>query len=162
MSWFPEGGSRDRHFGRRLLLLPPGGRCLKGNLVMPTDNTDDTSAGLAHSESGEEFEDLAITCIDCMKSFIWTAGERAFFRDKQLQNPPKRCKQCKKAKNQRLAAIEMAQVTGIRQRIEVSASCAKCGEVTTIPFYPSQGRPVYCRSCYAGMNVKNGLNGSRY
>jgi CxxC-x17-CxxC domain-containing protein len=133
----------------------------KGNLVMPTDKTHEASAGVAVSEDGVEFGDLTIPCIDCMKPFIWTAGEQAFFRDKQLQNPPKRCKQCKKAKNQRLAAIEMAQATGIRQRIEVSASCAKCGEVTTIPFYPSQGRPVYCRACYAEMNTKSGLNGSR-
>ena len=127
---------------------------------MPIDNIDN-SAGLASSESDAEFDDLAITCIDCANKFTWTAGEQIFFRDKQLQNPPKRCKQCKKAKNQRLAAIEMAQTTGVRQRIEVSAKCAKCAEVTTIPFYPSQGRPVYCRACFAEMNSQNGLNGTR-
>jgi CxxC-x17-CxxC domain-containing protein len=26
--------------------------------------------------------------------------------------------------------------------------CAQCGQQTTVPFYPSQGRPVYCRSCF--------------
>jgi CxxC-x17-CxxC domain-containing protein len=36
----------------------------------------------------------------------------------------------------------------MRQRIEVSVDCAQCGQQTTVPFYPSQGRPVYCRSCF--------------
>lgn len=102
--------------------------------------------------SDTEFQDTAITCIDCSRDFIWTAGEQAFFRDKNLQNPPKRCKDCKQAKNERLAAIAAAQASGVRQRIEVSVACARCGEVTTVPFYPSQGRPVYCRSCFLDMN----------
>jgi CxxC-x17-CxxC domain-containing protein len=105
-----------------------------------------------------EFQDKSILCIDCSSQFIWTVGEQVFFRDKQLQNPPKRCKECKQAKNERLAAIAAAQASGIRQRIEVAVNCAKCGETTTVPFYPSQGRPVYCRSCFLEMNpsVLNG------
>ncbi len=99
-----------------------------------------------------EFADRPIVCGDCSKSFVWTVGEQAFFRDKNLQNPPKRCKDCKQAKNERLAAIAAAQASGIRQRIEVAVSCARCGETTTVPFYPSQGRPVYCRSCYLELN----------
>lgn len=106
-----------------------------------------------------EFEDKSIQCIDCGTSFIWTVGEQAFFRDKKLQNPPKRCKECKQAKNERLAAIAAAQASGVRQRIEVAVNCAKCGETTTVPFYPSQGRPVYCRSCFLEMNPSI-LNGN--
>ena len=106
----------------------------------------------ATANSASEFEDKAISCIDCSKDFIWTAGEQAFFRDKKLQNPPKRCKDCKQAKNERLAAIAAAQASGVRQRIEVSVACARCSEVTTVPFYPSQGRPVFCRSCFLEMN----------
>lgn len=100
-------------------------------------------------DPADEFADAAIQCIDCAQDFIWTAGEQAFFRDKQLQNPPKRCKECKKAKNQRLEAIEVARTTGKRQRIEVRAECARCSVVTTVPFYPCQGRPVYCRDCFS-------------
>lgn len=99
-----------------------------------------------------EFVDRPIICGDCTRSFVWTAGEQTFFRDKNLQNPPKRCKDCKQAKNDRLAAIASAQASGIRQRIEVAVSCARCSETTTVPFYPSQGRPVYCRSCYLEIN----------
>lgn len=106
-----------------------------------------------------EFDDREIICGDCSVKFVWTAGEQAFFRDKNLLNPPKRCKECKQAKNERLAAIAAAQASGIRQRIEVSVNCARCGEPTTVPFYPSQGRPVYCRSCYLELNPSI-LNGS--
>lgn len=99
-----------------------------------------------------EFEDTEITCIDCGNFFVWSGGEQLFYHDKGLQNPPKRCKACKQAKNERLAAIVNAQAAGIKQRIEVAVHCAKCNNYTTVPFYPSQGRPVYCRSCFLAMN----------
>jgi CxxC-x17-CxxC domain-containing protein len=100
------------------------------------------------SNSEPEHPDRSIKCVDCGENFIWTSGEQAFFHDKGLKNEPKRCKPCKQAKNERLAAITAAQTSGVRQRIEVSVQCAKCGQQTTVPFYPSQGRPVYCRSCF--------------
>ncbi|NIO22237.1 MAG: hypothetical protein GTN76_16295 [Candidatus Aenigmarchaeota archaeon] len=28
------------------------------------------------------------------------------------------------------------------------ATCADCGKETTVPFKPSEDRPVYCRECY--------------
>ena len=105
-----------------------------------------------NAETSSDFEEMDILCIDCNKNFIWTIGEQTFFRDKGLKNPPKRCKDCKQAKNERLAAIAAAQAAGIKQRIEVAVSCARCGAQTTVPFYPSQGRPVYCRSCFLEMN----------
>jgi CxxC-x17-CxxC domain-containing protein len=107
-----------------------------------------TGANGTWTQSETEFEDRALTCVDCAESFIWTAGEQLFFQDKGLRNEPKRCKPCKQAKNERLAAIAAAQASGVRQRIEVSVQCAQCGQQTTVPFYPSQGRPVYCRSCF--------------
>jgi CxxC-x17-CxxC domain-containing protein len=116
------------------------------------------SAAQATSTENAEFEDKNILCIDCSTEFVWSVGEQVFFRDKRLQNPPKRCKECKQAKNERLAAIAAAQASGVRQRIEVAVNCARCGESTTVPFYPSQGRPVYCRSCFLELNP-NVLNG---
>lgn len=98
------------------------------------------------------FEDITIKCIDCGNDFIWTAGEQIFFHDKGLQNPPKRCKECKQAKNERLASIAKSQASGIKQKIEVAVYCASCSGYTTVPFYPSQGRPVYCRSCFLEKN----------
>lgn len=97
-------------------------------------------------------EDANIACIDCGNDFVWKVGEQMFFRDKGLQNPPKRCKNCKQAKNERLNTILTSAETGIKQKIEVAIYCAKCSGYTTVPFYPSQGRPVYCRACYLQMN----------
>lgn len=105
-----------------------------------------------------ELEDTSIACVDCGESFIWTAGEQVFFHDKGLQNSPKRCKPCKHAKNERLAAITAAQASGVRQRVEVTVKCAQCGQETTVPFYPSQGRPVFCRSCFLAMRENANAN----
>jgi CxxC-x17-CxxC domain-containing protein len=109
--------------------------------------TEETVAA-THVEAEAEFQDRSIKCVDCSDDFIWTAGEQVFFHDKGLKNEPKRCKACKQAKNERLAAIAAAQSSGVRQRIEVSVQCAQCGQQTTVPFYPSQGRPVFCRACF--------------
>lgn len=106
-----------------------------------------------------EFQDTNILCVDCKQDFIWTVGEQVFFRDKGLQNPPKRCRKCKLAKNSRLAAIAAAQVTGVKQKIEVSVECAECSQPTTVPFYPSQGRPVLCRGCFQAQRSKAIDNG---
>ncbi len=117
-----------------------------------------SEAKIAYADPHSEFEDSLIRCIDCSQDFIWTAGEQIFFRDKQLQNPPKRCKDCKKAKNRRLEDIEISRTTGVKIRVEVKAECACCLIPTTVPFYPSQGRPVYCRTCF--QNMKTSLPGT--
>lgn len=28
-------------------------------------------------------------------------------------------------------------------------TCSDCGQQTQVPFKPTEGRPVYCRECYA-------------
>ena len=116
-------------------------------LMSPAPVTSKTN-GEWEQQAEAEFNDRAIRCIDCGEDFTWTAGEQLFFHDKGLKNEPKRCKPCKQAKNERLAAIAAAQAAGVRQRVEVSVTCAQCGQQTTVPFYPSQGSPVFCRSCF--------------
>lgn len=111
------------------------------------------------SQMESEFTDRNIRCVDCGEDFIWTAGEQVFFHDKGLKNEPKRCKPCKQAKNERLAAIAAAQAAGVRQRIEVAVNCAQCGQQTTVPFYPSQGRPVFCRSCFLAGRTEDAPTG---
>jgi CxxC-x17-CxxC domain-containing protein len=125
-------------------------------------NNEFESGQAAQQIATDDIDDKSILCIDCGQHFTWTVGEQVFFRDKGLQNPPKRCKECKQAKNERIAAITAAQASGVRQRIEVAVKCARCTESTTVPFYPSQGRPVFCRSCFLEMNptILNGSNGS--
>ncbi len=91
-------------------------------------------------EAGQkmEFQDRVLKCTDCGADFIFTAGEQVFFHDKQFKNDPKHCKQCK-AKRVRGSQ---------RVRPETRTTCSECGAETTVPFRPTQGRPVLCRSCF--------------
>ncbi len=41
------------------------------------------------------FQDRTITCSDCGVSFVFTAGEQAFFAEKGFTGGPKRCPQCR-------------------------------------------------------------------
>jgi CxxC-x17-CxxC domain-containing protein len=85
-----------------------------------------------------EFTDRVLKCSDCGAEFVFTAGEQLFFQDKQFKNDPRHCKQCK-AKRVR---------GGPRARSETRTTCSQCGEETTVPFKPTQGRPVLCRVCF--------------
>jgi CxxC-x17-CxxC domain-containing protein len=93
-----------------------------------------------------EFIDRVLKCSDCGAEFVFTAGEQLFFHDKQFKNEPKHCKQCK-AKRVR---------GGSRVRPETRTNCSQCGEATTVPFKPTQGRPVLCRSCFKQHTSQNG------
>ncbi len=83
------------------------------------------------------FQDKTLICADCGKEFIFTAGEQLFFHDKQFHNDPKRCKACK-----------LKRGGGSSVRAETRTQCSVCGQETTVPFRPTQGRPVLCRSCF--------------
>ena len=96
----------------------------------------------------QEYEDVVLTCVDCTQEFVFTAGEQQFFADKGLKNQPKRCKSCKEKKNERI--LVMSQLYH-RDRVEEQVRCALCAVETTVPFKPTQGRPVYCRDCFLKM-----------
>ena len=74
-----------------------------------------------------EFQDRILKCSECGSEFVFTAGEQHFFHDKNFKNEPKRCKACK---------------------TETMTVCSQCGRETTVPFKPTQGRPVFCRECF--------------
>ncbi len=95
-----------------------------------------------------EFVDRIIKCMDCGGDFVFTAGEQLFFFDKQFKNDPKRCKPCK-AKRAATAATRTGETgTNITLRTETRTNCSACGIETTVPFKPTQGRPVLCRFCF--------------
>jgi CxxC-x17-CxxC domain-containing protein len=89
-----------------------------------------------------EFQDRVLKCIDCGEDFVFTAGEQLFFHDKQFKNLPKRCKTCKQKRTPSQGAPARA------SKQETTAICSSCGKQTTIPFRPTQGRPVFCRECF--------------
>jgi len=109
-----------------------------------------------------EFNDRLLKCCDCGNEFVFTAGEQLFFFDKQFKNDPKRCKLCK-AKRAGLgrAANPTAAASALPlSRTETRTKCSACGIETTVPFKPTQGRPVLCRSCFQLKRVPSGVAAS--
>jgi CxxC-x17-CxxC domain-containing protein len=94
-----------------------------------------------------EFVDRLLTCADCGGEFIFTAGEQLFFFDKQFKNDPKRCKPCKSKRASAGRPGGGPAAAGI-SRTETRTHCSECGIETTVPFKPTQGRPVLCRQCF--------------
>lgn len=43
-------------------------------------------------------QDIQVVCQDCGQEFVFTAAEAAFYREKSLNAPPKRCKACRSAR----------------------------------------------------------------
>jgi CxxC-x17-CxxC domain-containing protein len=92
-----------------------------------------------------EFADRTLTCRDCGKPFTWTAGEQTFYTEKGLVNEPARCPECRAARKARLGLEP--------PRMMHTIVCAECGQETTVPFVPRNGRPVLCSSCFAKAKV---------
>jgi CxxC-x17-CxxC domain-containing protein len=90
-----------------------------------------------------EYHDKVLKCAECGAEFVFTAGEQMFFADKGFKNEPKRCKACKANRAQGNGTN-----SGGVQRVETKTVCSQCGKETTVPFKPTQGRPVYCRECF--------------
>ena len=93
-----------------------------------------------------EFQDKTLNCVDCGTPFVWTAGEQLFFADKNFKNEPKRCKSCKTKRASRPAGSPGG--GNSRERVETLTTCSNCGKETTVPFKPTQGRPVFCKECF--------------
>jgi CxxC-x17-CxxC domain-containing protein len=92
-----------------------------------------------------EFQDRVLKCVDCGTDFVFTSGEQQFYHEKDFKNEPKRCKGCK-------AKRQSSPERGGQGRVETAAVCSHCGRETTIPFKPTQGRPVFCRDCFKERN----------
>jgi CxxC-x17-CxxC domain-containing protein len=95
-----------------------------------------------------EYRDKNLVCAECHQPFVWTAGEQLFYAGKNFKNEPKRCKTCKTKRSSRLGH-------GPREKVETAATCSQCGKETTVPFRPTQGRPIYCKECFAQRKTAN-------
>ncbi len=113
-----------------------------------------------------EFFDKTLTCRECTKEFLFTAGEQLFYKQKGLQNEPGRCPECRirrqleakviaaAAQAQSQGQVEVAPVqdpapavvSSVKEVTEIN--CAECGVKTTVPFKPRLLKPVYCKSCF--------------
>ena len=109
---------------------------------------DVSSLSRMMGEGSMDFADRLLKCSDCGTEFVFTAGEQMFFYDKQFKNDPKRCKYA------RQNAPRWARLPALRRRGAAVVAhrdpdkCSACGIETTVPFKPTQGRPVLCRQCF--------------
>ena len=102
------------------------------------------------------FEDKTLTCSDCAKTFIFSAGEQEQFATRGYTNDPKRCPTCRQArKSQQNGSNSYGNSSSYASspRQMFPAKCAECGKDTTVPFEPRNGRPVYCSDCYRKVRV---------
>ncbi len=91
------------------------------------------------------YEDKTLTCKECGKEFVFSEQEQEFFAEKGFENEPQRCLECRQARR------NAARAAGRQNREMYTAVCAKCGGEAIVPFKPTEGRDVYCSSCFAEM-----------
>ena len=89
-------------------------------------------------------EDKMIVCADCGQEFVHSAEDQARYAERGFTNEPKRCRECRDKRKTRGGGRGSERAP----RESYEAVCAECGAPTTVPFKPTQGRPVYCRDCF--------------
>lgn len=105
------------------------------------------------------FEDKTIVCEQCGQEFVHSAEDQARYAERGFSHEPKRCRECREKRRADAPAPRAPRPPrppsggggggrGGQARESFEAVCAACGATTTVPFKPSQGRPVYCRDCY--------------
>lgn len=108
------------------------------------------------------FADKTITCVQCGAPFVFTAGEQQFYQEKGYTNEPKRCKPCrdeaKRAKTGGAGSGAATYASGpgnggssavarsARQMYDII--CDNCQQPSQVPFQPTPGRKILCRSCF--------------
>lgn len=90
------------------------------------------------------YTDQTLQCRDCGNSFLWSAGEQAFYESKGLTNAPTRCPGCRAIAKRTRESGRL----GTRPREFFPAVCDRCGVQTQVPFLPRSDRPIYCSACY--------------
>lgn len=82
--------------------------------------------------------DKLLTCIGCGANFAFSADEQQFFQESGFAHDPKRCRACRAKRKSK----------PLKTRKDTKILCSLCGVETTVPFNPTQGRPVLCQLCY--------------
>ncbi len=104
-------------------------------------------------------QDKTLTCRDCGRQFVFTAGEQEFYAQKGFTNQPSRCPECRanrKASGGGYSGGGYSAGGERRERQMYPAVCASCGKDTMVPFQPSGDRPVYCSDCFSSQRASQG------
>jgi CxxC-x17-CxxC domain-containing protein len=91
--------------------------------------------------------DKTIICKDCGASFVFSENEQAIFKERGFENEPQRCAECRALKKQQSRGMNRGGYDRAEREM-FPAVCAQCGKSTTVPFKPSNEKPVYCKECY--------------
>src|SRR3989442_16002717 len=99
------------------------------------------------------FQDKTLTCRDCGREFIWTAGEQEFYAARGLQNAPTRCPEDRAARRaggggggsygSRGGSGGRGGYGGPREGF--TAPCSNCGRQARAPFQPPGDNAADCR-----------------
>ena len=93
------------------------------------------------------YTDEMLTCVDCGRTFTFTANEQQFYASKGFTNKPSRCADCRAAR--KASGGRGGNGGGGARREMFKATCSQCGGVAEVPFQPRGDKPVYCRDCFA-------------
>ena len=94
-------------------------------------------------------EDVTIVCPDCENEFTWTSGEQEYYQTRGF-SAPKRCKACRDSRKKKIVSKDDKEIVQTRHQ----ANCDDCNAVTTVPFKPVAGKPVYCKKCFDSRKKK--------
>ncbi|MDH2909131.1 MAG: zinc-binding protein [Candidatus Eremiobacteraeota bacterium] len=94
------------------------------------------------------YTDEMLTCVDCGRTFTFTANEQQFYASKGFTNKPSRCADCRAARKASGGRGGSGGGGGARREM-FKATCSQCGGVAEVPFQPRGDKPVYCRDCFA-------------
>jgi CxxC-x17-CxxC domain-containing protein len=109
--------------------------------------------------------DTTLTCRDCGQTFVFTAGEQAFYQERGFSEP-QRCPACRSKRKAERGSSSGGYDNGggygggssysgggggysSGPRQMFAATCSNCGKETEVPFMPRSDKPVYCRECFA-------------
>lgn len=95
----------------------------------------------------QNYENQQLQCVECGKIFEFPAEDQEFYAQKGY-SAPKRCSECRENRKRNSGGGQRGGGFGQRERREYPVTCAACGCETTVPFKPSNDRPVFCSSCY--------------
>jgi len=115
------------------------------------------------------FQDRVLECSDCGGTFVFTAGEQAFYQERGFSDP-RRCPSCRATRRAGRSGGDSATDSRMGSGSDRTYSsqggddryksrdraprqmynvvCAECGRPAQVPFKPRDDRPVYCKDCY--------------
>lgn len=101
--------------------------------------------------SNQYFKEKVLPCSECNEEFVFTAEEQDFYQQKGY-SAPKRCPNCRANRRQQSGGGRGPGGGGGARRSynkpQYEVICSNCGVETTVPFEPSDDRPVYCSECF--------------